>query len=124
VIDNVLITFSDMTRSEELKLYYLVFEECFLKEFKKIKFSKRSRISFECKSSLSKKQNKLLYKFPKLCESTIYLEKKISFLSCCFCTDNVEGEKLKLEAQLSRIKDLINLTKEKLSTSYFINKTQ
>ena len=33
VIDNKFITFYDMPRREEIKLYYQIFEECFLEKY-------------------------------------------------------------------------------------------
>ena len=77
VINNELITFSDMPRSEEIKLYYQVFEDCFLEKYLRKKESKKLKRRLILNLYKTKRQNELSLKISKLCNSQIYINKKI-----------------------------------------------
>lgn len=119
VIDNVLITLGDLPRSEELKMYYHVFEDCFLKKFLIIKQSKKMKREYYFKKSLPEKQNKLRMKFFRLSDSLIYIDKKIEYLKRPFPNQETSNEIKLLESQKERIDQIINLLRKEISNIYF-----
>ena len=119
VIDNVLEIGDDLPRSKELKMFYDIFEDCFLKQFLKMKESKRIKKNFYFKSSMTKKQNKLRLKFFKLSDSLIYLESKIEYLKKPFPNQDATSNIKLLESQMERIREIIISVKEELNNSYF-----
>ena len=60
VIDNVFITFGDMPRCQELKMYYRVFEDCFLKKYLIPKESKKLKRNVYYISSMTAKQKTII----------------------------------------------------------------
>lgn len=119
VINNELITFSDMPRSEEIKLYYQVFEDCFLEKYLRKKESKKLKRRLILNSHKTKRQNELSLKISKLCDSQIYINKKILLLKNPFPNEDVYVKRLKLEAQIERISIIIESMKDELFSIYF-----
>ena len=119
VIDNVFITYQDMPISEEFKLFYQIFEDCFSKQYLKRKESKRMKINFDYKSSLTAKQNNLRFKIFKMDNSLIYIDKKIEYLKKPFPNQNTSNQIKLLESQIERIKKILTLNREKLHNTYF-----
>lgn len=119
IIDNVFITFEDMPRSQELKMYYLVFEDCFLKQFLIPKESKRIKRNFYYKSSMTAEQNKLRLKLYKLSDSLIYIEKKIDYLKKPFPNQETSKKIKDLENQIKRIEKIMKIVKDKIMNVYF-----
>lgn len=119
VINNELITFSDMRRSEEIKLYYQVFEDCFLEKYLRKKESKKLKRRLILNSYKTKRQNELSLKISKLCNSKIYINKKILLLKNPFPNEDVCVKRLKLEAQIERISTIIESMKDELFSIYF-----
>lgn len=119
IIDNVFITFEDMPRSQELKMYYLVFEDCFLKDFLIPKESKRMKRNFDYKSSLTVKQNKLRLKVSKLGNSLIYIDKKIDYLRKPFPNQDTSNQIKLLESQSERINEIIKKFKDEIQNIFF-----
>lgn len=119
VINNELITFSDMPRSEEIKLYYQVFEDCFLEKYLRKKESKKLKRRLILNLYKTKRQNELSLKISKLCNSQIYINKKILLLKNPFPNEDVYVKRLKLEAQIERISTIIESMKDELFSIYF-----
>ena len=119
VINNELITFSDMPRSEEIKLYYQVFEDCFLEKYLRKKESKKLKRRLILNLYKTKRQNELSLKISKLCNSQIYINKKILLLKNPFPHEDVYAKRLKLEAQIERISTIIESMKDELFSIYF-----
>ncbi len=119
VINNELITFSDMPRSEEIKLYYQVFEDCFLEKYLRKKESKKLKRRLILNLYKTKRQNELSLKISKLCNSQIYINKKILLLKNPFPNEDVYTKRLKLEAQIERISTIIESMKDELFSIYF-----
>ena len=119
VINNELITFSDMPRSEEIKLYYQVFEDCFLEKYLQKKESKKLKRRLILNLYKTKRQNELSLKISKLCNSQIYINKKILLLKNPFPNEDVYAKRLKLEAQIERISTIIESMKDELFSIYF-----
>ena len=119
VINNELITFSDMPRSEEIKLYYQVFEDCFLEKYLRKKESKKLKRRLILNPHQTKRQNELSLKISKLCNSQIYINKKILLLKNPFPNEDVYAKRLKLEAQIERISTIIESMKDELFSIYF-----
>ncbi len=119
VINNELITFSDMPRSEEIKLYYQVFEDCFLEKYLRKKESKKLKRRLILNLYKTKRQNELSLKISKLCNSQIYINKKILLLKNPFPNEDVYAKRLKLEAQIERISTIIESMKDELFSIYF-----
>ncbi|SHH86877.1 hypothetical protein SAMN05444481_13623 [Flavobacterium frigidimaris] len=119
VIDNKFITFSDMPRSEEIKLYYQIFEDCFLEKYLRKKESKKLKRKVILNSYKNERQNELSLKISKLCNSQIYINKKISLLKNPFPSEDVYIKRLKLEAQTERISAIIESMKDELFSIYF-----
>lgn len=119
VINNKLITFSDMPRSEKIKLYYQVFEDCFLEKYLRKKESKKLKRRLILNLYKTKRQNELSLKISKLCNSQIYINKKILLLKNPFPNEDVYAKRLKLEAQIERISTIIESMKDELFSIYF-----
>lgn len=119
VINNELITFYDMPRSKEIKLYYQVFENCFLENYLRKKESKNIKKNLILNSHKTKRQNELSLKISKLCNSQIYINKKILLLKNPFPNEDVYNKRLKLEAQIERINTIIESMKDELFSIYF-----
>ena len=119
VINNELITFSDMPRSEEIKLYYQVFEDCFLEKYLRKKESKKLKRRLILNLYKTKRQNELSLKISMLCNSQIYINKKILLLMNPFPNEDVYAKRLKLEAQIERISTIIESMKDELFSIYF-----
>lgn len=119
VINNELITFSDMPRSEEIKLYYQVFEDWFLEKYLRKKESKKLKRRLILNLYKTKRQNELSLKISKLCNSQIYINKKILLLKNPFPNEDVYTKRLKLEAQIERISTIIESMKDELFSIYF-----
>lgn len=119
VINNELITFYDMPRSKEIKLYYQVFENCFLKNYLHKKESKKIKKNLILNSHKTKRQNELSLKISKLCNSQIYINKKILLLKNPFPNEDVYNKRLKLEAQIERINTIIESMKDEFFSIYF-----
>ena len=119
VINNELITFYDMPRSEEIKLYYQVFEDCFLEKYLRKKESKKLKRRLILNLYKTKRQNELSLKISKLCNSQIYINKKILLLKNPFPNEDVYAKRLKLEAQIERISTIIESMKDELFSIYF-----
>lgn len=119
VINNELITFSDMPRSEEIKLYYQVFKDCFLEKYLRKKESKKLKRRLILNLYKTKRQNELSLKISKLCNSQIYINKKILLLKNPFPNEDVYTKRLKLEAQIERISTIIESMKDELFSIYF-----
>lgn len=119
VINNELITFSDMPRSEEIKLYYQVFEDCSLEKYLRKKESKKLKRRLILNLYKTKRQNELSLKISKLCNSQIYINKKILLLKNPFPNEDVYTKRLKLEAQIERISTIIESMKDELFSIYF-----
>ena len=119
VLDNVLEIGDDLPRSEELKMFYDIFEDCFLKKHLQIKESKRMKKDEKYNPNLSKEENKLRLKKTKHSDSIFYLNNKIAFLEKPFPNeDNKEKIRL-LTLQIERISEIYFLTKKKISDLYF-----
>ncbi|WP_026715215.1 hypothetical protein [Flavobacterium daejeonense] len=119
VIDNTLITLGDLPRSEELKMYYSVFEDCFLKKFVLIKESKKMKRSYYFKNSLPEKINLMRIKFFRMSDSLIYLNKKIEKLENFNEKKENSNEINKLELQVERIINVMDNVKNKIDKFYF-----
>lgn len=118
-VNNGLTTFHDISRSEEIKLYYKIFEDYFLEKYQRNKESKTLKRRVILNTYKTKRQNKLSLKISKLSNSQIYINKKILLLKNPSPNEEIYDKRLKLEAQIERISTIIESMKDELFSIYF-----